>query len=146
MKRKKKIIISLKILLIDNDGMHLLVKIKINNRVARMIVDTGASRTVLDKNRIHRFVKENNFEKHDSLSTGLGTNNMESHIAEIKKLEVGSWKLENIVLVLLDLSHVNVSYGHIGIKEIDGVLGGDILSKYDALIDYGKKQMVLKIK
>jgi predicted aspartyl protease len=144
--KRKKIIIPLKILKIENDGMHLLAKVKINNRVARLIVDTGASRTVLDKNRIHRFVKENNFEKHHAVSTGLGTNDMESHLVEIKKLGIGNWKLNNLILVLLDLSHVNISYAQIGMKEIDGVLGGDILMKYDAVIDYGKKQMILKSK
>ncbi|MEO5571836.1 MAG: retropepsin-like aspartic protease [Bacteroidia bacterium] len=146
MKRKKTITVPLKTLVIENDGMHLLAKVKINNRIARMIVDTGASRTVLDKNRIHRFVKENNFEKHEALSTGLGTNDMESHIVELRKVEVGGGKLENVVWVLLDLSHVNISYKQIGIKEIDGVLGGDVLSVYDAVIDYGKKQMILKSK
>jgi hypothetical protein len=28
-------------------------------------------------------------------------------------------------------------------KPIDGVIGGDILKKYKAVIDYGKKVMVL---
>lgn len=146
MKRKKKIVIPLKILKIENDGMHLLAKVKINNKIARLIVDTGASRTVLDKNRIHRFVKENNFEKHEALSTGLGTSSMESHIVKLKKLEIGNWKLENITWVLLDMSHVNNSYTQIGIREIDGVLGGDVLMEYKAVIDYGKSQMILKLK
>src|SRR5258705_6149080 len=135
MNRKKKIIIPLKILKIENDGIHLLMKVKINNKVARLIVDTGASRTVLDKNRIHRCVKEKNFEKHESLSTGLGTSDMESHIVEIKKLEIENWKFENIVWVLLDMSHVNNSYSQIGLKEIDGVLGGDILMKFNGVIN-----------
>ena len=144
MKREKKTIIPLKIINIESDGIHLLMKVKINNKIARLIVDTGASRTVLDKNRIHRFVKEKNFVKHESLSTGLGTSNMESHIVEIKKLEIGNWKFENITWVLLDMSHVNNSYSQIGLKEIDGVLGGDILMKFNGVINYGKKQMMLK--
>ncbi|HKR06277.1 MAG TPA: retropepsin-like aspartic protease [Bacteroidia bacterium] len=145
MKKKKKIIIPLKILKIENDGLHLLMKVTINNKIAKLIVDTGASRTVLDKNRIHRFVKESNFEKHEALSTGLGTSGMESHIVELKKLKIGNWKFENITWVMLDMSHVNNSYSQIGLKEIDGVLGGDILMKYNAVIDYEKKQMILKL-
>src|SRR2546423_1382084 len=101
--------------------MHLLAKVKINNKAARLVVDTGASRTVLDKNRIHRFVKEKDFKKHEAVSTGLGTNSMESHIVEIKKIELGEIKISNIIFVLLDLSHVNNSYSQIGMKEIDGV-------------------------
>jgi hypothetical protein len=151
MKGKEKIIIPLKFLMIEKEGIHLLMKIKINNKTARFIVDTGASQTVMDKNRIHHFVKEKQFEKHESLSTGLGTSNMESHIVKLKKIELGNFrkgqrkrKLENIAWMLLDMSHVNYSYSQIGIKEIDGVLGGDILMKYNAVIDYEKKQMSLK--
>lgn len=146
MNRKKTIIVPLQILRIENDGMHLLAKTKINNKVARLVVDTGASRTVLDKNRIHRFVKEKEFVKHEAVSTGLGTNTMESHIAEIRKFQIGKVTLADIVFVLLDLSHVNQSYSQIGMKEIDGVLGGDILMKYKAVIDYGKRKMILKTK
>jgi len=145
MKRKKKIIIPLKILKIENDGLHLLIKVKINNKAAKLIVDTGASRSVLDKTRIKAFVKEKNFKKHHALSTGLGTSDMESHIVEIKKLQMGEWKFKNIHWVLLDLSHVNNSYSRIGLKKIDGVLGGDILMACNAIINYRKKEMIFKL-
>ena len=134
MKRKKIITVPLQILKIENDGMHLLLKARINNKAARLIVDTGASRTVLDKNRIKKFVNHKKFEKNEAVSAGLGTNTMESHVVEIKKLEIGSLKtglkLEKLKIVLLDLSHVNSSYTQIGMKEIDGVLGGDILMEH----------------
>ena len=149
MTRRKTITVPLLILQIENDGMHLLMKTKINNKIAKLIVDTGASRTVLDKNRIHRFVKHKNFEKQEAISAGLGTANMESHVVEIKKLEIGhpgnKLKLENLKLVILDLSHVNNSYAQIGMKEIDGVLGGDILMKYKAVIDYGKERIIFSL-
>ena len=90
-------------------------------------------------NRINRFVKREVFEKHEGVSTGLGTNSMESHIVEIKKMEVGMLKLNELTFVLLDLSHVNQSYLEIGLKEIDGVLGGDILMQHSAVINYVKK-------
>ena len=146
MKKKKTVTVPLLNLRIENDGMHLLIKAKINNKIATLVVDTGASRTVLDKNRIHRFVNHKNFEKQDAISAGLGTANMESHAAVIEKIEMGlknkKLKIENLQLIILDLSHVNNSYAQIGMKEIDGVLGGDILKNYKAVIDYGKKRIV----
>jgi len=48
--------------------------------------------------------------------------------------------------VLLDLSHVNKSYEQIGLKQIEGVLGSDILLKYNAIIDYPKKELRLTYK
>lgn len=139
MKKNKTIKAALQILHIDTTGLHLLVKAKINNKSARLILDTGASRTVLDMNRISRFVKSEVFEKQESVSTGLGTSSMESHIVAIKKMEIGMLKLSELTFVLLDLSHVNQSYLEIGLKEIDGVVGGDILMQHKAVINYGKK-------
>ncbi|MFI5219791.1 MAG: retropepsin-like aspartic protease [Bacteroidia bacterium] len=145
MKRKKTTSIPLKILRIEHDGLHLLVMAKINGKNARLIVDTGASRTVFDKKRIQKFVKDKKFKKHEGISTGLGTNSMESHVVKIDKIEIGKLVLNEFVFVLLDLSHVNSSYAQIGMKEIDGVLGGDILMNHKAVIDYGKKKISLNL-
>ena len=110
-----------------------------------MVVDTGASQTVMDRERVHRFVKEREFKKSESLSTGLGTNSMESHIAHIRKMQLGDLILKDNSLLLLDLSMVNKSYQQIGIKEIDGILGSDILMNHQAVIDFNKKVLKLKV-
>lgn len=133
-------------LIIENDGVHLLIKVKINNKDALMVVDTGASRTVLDKNRVHQFIASNRFKKYSGVSSGLGTNNMESHIVKIKLLEMEGVQFKDLLWVLLDLSHVNESYTHLGLQEIDGVLGGDMLLKCNAVIDYGKNLIKLNLR
>jgi hypothetical protein len=137
-------IIPFKILNIDNEGFHLLAKIYINHKVARVIIDTGASKTVFDKTRIEKFVKERNFHVHEKMSSGLGTNTMQSQLAILKRIKIGAVEIEDYKAVLLDLSHVNQSYEQINLAAIDGVLGSDILLKYHAVIDYEKKLMKLK--
>ena len=116
---------------------------KINNRIARLVLDTGASQTVLDKNRVHRFVDEKEFEKNEALSTGLGTNSMESHIVHIRKMQLGELVIKNATLILLDLAIVNSSYEQIGMKPVDGIVGSDILVHQRAVIDFQKKFMRL---
>jgi predicted aspartyl protease len=139
-------VIPLKVLDIAGEGFHLMVKMQINGKVANVIVDTGASKTVFDKTAIEKFVKHNNFDNHDQMSSGLGTNTMTSQTTIIKKIKIGTVEIENYKTVLLDLSHVNNSYSQIGLKAVDGVLGSDILLKYHAIIDYEKKILKLKIK
>ena len=136
--------IPLKILDIAGDGYHLMIKVYINKKVANVIVDTGASKSVFDKTRIEKYVSDKTFEKHDSLSSGLGTNTMVSELVTIKKIKIGDLGIENYKTILLDLSHVNNSYEQIGLKHVDGVLGSDILLKYNAVIDYEKKILKLK--
>ncbi|MGZ4117374.1 MAG: retropepsin-like aspartic protease [Bacteroidia bacterium] len=138
--------IPLKVLDIGGEGFHLMMKILINGKVANVIVDTGASKTVFDKTAIEKFVNHKSFEEHDQLSSGLGTNTMISQTTIIKKIKIGLAEIENYKTVLLDLSHVNNSYSQIGLKQVDGVLGSDILLEYKAVIDYDKKVLKLKFK
>ena len=123
-----------------------MIKMSINGKVANVIVDTGASKTVFDTTAIEKFVKHKKFEEHDQLSSGLGTNTMTSQSTMIKKIKIGAVEIENYKTVLLYLSHVNSSYTLIGLKTVDGVLGSDILLKYNAVIDYEKKILKLKFK
>lgn len=137
-----KITIPIHILKLD-DGFHLLVNIRVNEKPARLLIDTGASKTVFDKERIRNFLKKERFEKHDKLSTGLGTSNMKSHLAAIENISLGKIEIRNYKTVVIDLSHVNVAYKQMKQKPIDGVLGSDILKKCRAVIDYGKKKLYL---
>ena len=137
-------LVPFKILDIGGDGFHLMLKLYINKKVAHVIIDTGASKSVFDKTRIEKYVAAKTFEKHDSLSSGLGTNTMTSELVTIKKLKIGDLEISDYKTILLDLSHVNNSYEQIGLKQVDGVLGSDIFLKYNAVIDYEKKILKLK--
>lgn len=134
--------IPIKVLKLE-DGFHLLINIRINGKAARMLIDTGASKTVFDKEQSARFVSSDSFEKHDKLSTGLGTSTMESHLAVIRKISLGKIEIIDYKTIVMDLSHVNVAYKQLKQKPIDGVLGSDVLKKYSALINYGKKKLSL---
>jgi hypothetical protein len=136
--------IPFKILAIGGEGFHLMIKLTINRKVANVIIDSGASNTVFDKKRILKYVSEKKFEVHDNLSSGLGTNTMQSHFTTLKKMKIGTIEITDYKTVLLDLSHVNKSYRQVGLKPIDGVLGSDLLLKFKAVIDYEKKQLKLK--
>lgn len=136
--------IPFQILNIDNEGFHLLMKLHINQKVARIIIDTGASKTVFDKTRIEKFVTNKNFDLHEKMSSGLGTNTMQSQTTYLKKIKIKDIEILDYKAVLLDLSHVNQSYEQIGLRPVDGVLGSDILLHYKAVIDYEKKVLKLK--
>jgi predicted aspartyl protease len=142
----KKTILPIDLLFIDDDGFHLMIHPLINNKKSCLLIDTGASRTVFDMERIQRFVDEKAFEPNEKLSTGLGTNSMQTHDVAIKKMQLNELVLKNIKSVLLDLSHVNESYSKLGLPAIDGVLGSDLMVKYNAVIDYQKKILKLKWK
>src|SRR5690606_7773363 len=78
------------------------------------------------------------------ISTGLGTNSMESFILELPTFEIGTWKIKKFVTAVLDLSTVNYAYEQMNFQPVIGVLGGDILFSYAARIDYQKRALGLR--
>ncbi len=141
----KKTTIKIKFVRLNNSGVHLLIKLRINHKPGILIVDTGASNTVFDKTRIERFIPDPKLKQGDNKSTGLGTSSMESHSVVIDEFEFGEILLRRLKVIVLDLSHVNASYEEMNMKAIDGVIGGDMLKKYNAVIDYKKKILTLEI-
>jgi len=138
-----KTILPLEIFPIENDGYHIKVVIKVNEKEASMILDTGASRSVFDESRIMAFINGNELESHDRLSSGLGTNTMTSKKVLIEEFQLGEIVIANYEATVLDLMHVNQSYEKLDLNPVDGILGGDILNDYDAVIDYAKKELIL---
>ncbi|NTW33999.1 MAG: hypothetical protein HGB12_15515 [Bacteroidetes bacterium] len=137
--------IPIRLIQLEADGFHLFINAEINGKVANLLVDTGASKTVFDITRVSKFLRKRkkSFEQFNSLSTGLGTSTMESHFTTFKTFCISELKLEQYNAILLDMAHVNESYSLLGMPELDGVLGSDLLMKYNAVIDY--KKLLLKL-
>jgi hypothetical protein len=141
----KKTSIAIRFAKLLNGGGHILVDLKINEKKANILIDTGASSTVLDASRLERFVPDAKLKELNKLSTGLGTSSMQGHSILINEMELGVLKITSFTTTVLDLSNVNASYKMMKLKPIDGVLGGDILNKYKAVIDYRKKILMLEV-
>ncbi|MDF1673104.1 MAG: retropepsin-like aspartic protease [Vicingaceae bacterium] len=138
-----KTILPIEIFPIEDDGYHLKTTLLVNSKSANVIIDTGASRSVFDETRITNYINFDELEDHDRLSSGLGTNTMVSKKVTLDKLQIGDICINNYEATILDLSHVNTSYEKLDIAPIDGILGGDILHYYNAVIDYDNRELVL---
>jgi predicted aspartyl protease len=128
---------------IEKKNYHLFIDLKVGGKPCRLLLDTGASKTVLDAGQILKFVKEDKIKLHESKSVGLGVSEMETKVAKLKDLKIGKAEFKELEVAVLDIAHVNETYRLIEIPEIDGVLGSDFLMKYDAVINYNKA--ILKI-
>lgn len=129
---------------IEKKNYHLFIELEIGEKASRLLLDTGASKTVFDKEKVLKFVTEKKIRKHESKSVGLGVSNVETRIVKLKNLRFGNMKMDKIEVAVLDLDHVNQTYKLMKLKEIDGVLGSDFLMKYKAIINYEKRLMTIK--
>ncbi len=140
-----KTILPIEIFPIEDDGYHLKTTLLVNGKSANVIIDTGASRSVFDETRITNYINFDELEEHDRLSSGLGTNTMVSKKVELGQLQIGDITINNYEATILDLSHVNASYEKLELAPVDGILGGDILHDYTAVIDYKNGDLILTI-
>jgi hypothetical protein len=143
MARKKRFTVPLQIIDLHEDGFHPLVGVTIFGKPFLVVLDTGASKTALDKTLLMQANEQAVVTISDRLSTGLGTNTMASATAIIHDLFIGDLLISAFEAAVLDLSTINIAYRELGHPEVLGVLGGDILMKYKTVIDYGKRALTL---
>ena len=135
--------IPINIINIEGDGFHIVTDGLVNGKSARFVVDTGASRTVFDKDRILNYINNPEFAEKEGLSAGIGGTDISSFIFTIEELSFGDLKINDYQAIAMDLSNINTSYEMIKLPPIDGVLGGDLLRKHNAVISYRLKKIRL---
>ncbi len=136
--------IKLEVIELEEGNYHLFVNLTIQGFACRLLLDTGASKTVFDKKKVKVFSGSKKAKIHHSKSVGLGTKEMETGIIKLKKLVMGSLVIKKLEVAVLPLGHINEAYSHVKVKEIDGVLGSDFLMQYNAVINYKKKRLILE--
>jgi clan AA aspartic protease (TIGR02281 family) len=130
------------ILLQKNQVGHFQFNAKINGIDGLFTLDTGASKTVLDKERAKKF--QISSETKNTKAGGLGTTDQSAILTSLKTLEIGELKFNNMKVALLDLTSVNNSLSKHGVKPQDGVIGADVLESSGAIIDYNNNRLYLK--
>lgn len=126
-----------------NGGCHLACAALVGDKLARFLIDTGASRSVIDENIIEEFNLHQDMIENEILASGLGTNEMKNFLTCIPHFQINNFILKNLNIIAIDLSHVNQSFKLIEKEPVQGVIGGDILKHFDAIIDYKKSTLNL---
>lgn len=121
---------------IEGEGFHVMIEGKINGMEARFLVDTGASRSVFDPQVITRFVENPTFEKKLGITAGVGGSDLESSTFIIDSLSFGDIEIRHYEAVALDLENVHETYQKLGLPAIDGIIGGDLLYRLKATLNY----------
>jgi predicted aspartyl protease len=123
-----------------NDGKILTVEITINNKKSIMLLDTGASTSILDLRKLYKFTS---VEPLKSFNVTSIQDNMESYNILINKIEIGNKKILNKNIQVIDLINLNNTFSTNNINVIDGILGNDILFDNISSIDLKNKVIIL---
>ena len=122
---------------------HFAIYAKINGQSGRFILDTGASNSCVGSDTIDLFKLV--IEDSDIKAVGAGSSDMETQFSKHNRIVIGRWKQEKAPLILFNLMHVNTALASQNTKIVQGIIGADILKKGNAIIDYEKKYLYLKL-
>ena len=76
--KSKQYHIKFKLVTLEPDNYHIVLKASIEGRLLNVIIDTGASHSCFDLNFIRDLLPELNMEDNDGLNVGVGTSDFES--------------------------------------------------------------------
>ena len=139
-----KIEIPIEIVELETNSFHLLIRCKINSsQEGDLVIDTGASKTVLDKNFVDVYQKTEQ-EESEMQSRGLGEGSIDTEMAKIENFQLGSLLVNDFSCALIDLSGINDMYQQYCQRKICGLLGSDFLLNHRGIINYETKILQLE--
>ena len=89
------------------------------------------------------FIENIEFEKKEGMTAGVGSSDLESATFRIDVFSLGGMEIFDYEAVALDLENIHEMYGKLGLPHIDGILGGDLLKRHKAVINYRNKKLRL---
>jgi hypothetical protein len=107
-----------------------------------MIVDTGASHTMIDVQRASRFDLAT--EDRGGRATGIGGPSQRVRSGNLGNVAIGPVRFDSLRVTVLDLSQVNGVLRGLGNRPVDGIIGADLLMSQQAVIDYGTLTLYFK--
>ena len=106
--------------------------LKVNDEEVEFLIDTGANITVLDK-ELDGFSVADFGEAIDSISGSVRVNSV-----LIDEIKLGTIFIENVSGLSVDLSSIKKLC-----PSVQGVLGNDVLSQFNYMIDYETKKLLV---
>ena len=142
-KKASRIKISVDVVSLQEEGHHLFVECSWSGNPLRMLIDTGASVTVLDKQVVTRISPDAELQPGDRLATSASSSDVKNEFTVLKDFRIGDFRLKEMLVAVMDLHHVNSTYASLSLPGIHGVIGCNFLVQHDATLNLKKKLLRL---
>lgn len=125
-------------------GGQIMADVVLNGKQASMIVDTGASRTVFDPVMLTDYIESPKFKESNGQAVGVdGAWSGQKTIA-IDGLAIGDVVLPAFEAAAIDLTNIRNFNSVAGLPDFVGIIGGDVLHRLKATINYGRKTLTVR--
>ena len=122
---------------------HLMLTMTTFDEAFKVIVDTGASTTVLDIELVRSLGISTN--KLDLSGGGLGTAQADVYQLPQQPITIQGLPIGERQLVAMDIQYVNQALEGRQAEKVNGVLGSDILASHHAIIDCKDNHLYLQL-
>ena len=122
---------------------HIIIDAAINDVDGKFLIDTGASNSCIDLNKSEKF--KLNYGKSDEQASSATNEIKETYISKKNSLLIDEYSINDFNIILFNMKHVIESLFEKDEIEIDGIIGADILIKYNCSIDYKKNMLMIKL-
>lgn len=113
------------------------VQAKAGEKRIKLGIDTGAARTIIDKNALE-LIQHELTDISDQNIVGIENENIPISGAKIREISIDPIHYNNINILIKDLSHLNTLQN----GRINGLMGYDLLKNYKTLISFSNKKIV----
>ena len=121
---------------------HLIIFCSVNGIKSQFLIDSGASNSCINYLCSKKFnLILNRYNERASSATN---EIKEMYYSKKNILKIGELIHKKFEVILFDMSQINASLSEKNIQNIDGIIGGDVLIEFNAVINYKKKELILK--
>ena len=121
---------------------HIIIECKLNKIKGRFIIDTGASNSCVNKSLAKKF--NISFKKSKEKASSATNQINEIYYSKNNLLNIANYTNNSFEIILFDMAQINESLREKEIENVDGIIGGEILYEFNAIIDYKKKLLTLE--
>ena len=121
---------------------HIIIDAAVNNVYGKFIIDTGASNSCIDLNKSDKF--KLNYGKSDEQASSATDDIKDTYISKKNLLLIDKYYIHDFDIILFNMEHVIKSLLDKDEIEIDGIIGADLLRKYNCCIDFKENTLLIE--
>jgi len=121
---------------------HIIIDAKVNNVDGKFLIDTGASNSCIDLNKSEKF--KLNYGKSDEQASSATDEIKDTYISKKNLLLIDKYYIHDFDIILFNMEHVIKSLLDKDEIEIDGIIGADLLRKYNCCIDFKENTLLIE--
>jgi len=121
---------------------HIIIDAKVNNVDGKFLIDTGASNSCIDLNKSEKF--KLNYGKSDEQASSATDDIKDTYISKKNLLLIDKYYIHDFDIILFNMEHVIKSLLDKDEIEIDGIIGADLLRKYNCCIDFKENTLLIE--